>query len=697
MPPALPRIHIPFRAAVAMVWEYTRGKIVEQVRSVAFIILYLVGFQMLVLGTTPDDALRVALGVGLVVLGLAAFLEGLFLGLMPLGERTGVHLPRRFGLGWILAFGLLLGMGSTYAEPAMSALRAAGRGVTAWETPLLYRVLEISPGLLVASIAAGVGVAVSFGMFRFTYGFSIKPFIYILVPVLLALSLWSAFDSNLASLLGIAWDAGAVTTGAVTVPLVLALGIGVSRAAGKREDATGGFGIIMLASAFPVMGVLLLGFVLNPSTPRAAPEEVFFSTEHRAEALRLFPTEAELLQHAFQRGGEAARRAFFEDETAYRQAVSSLASPASRRQLLGELTLADWFQSRASEAERAWLQTPGLSAALPAGPAPPEEIRGFGQVLRGEGLNALRAVLPLTALLVVVLVVFLRERPRHRDEVALGILLALGGMTLFTSGVRLGLAPLGDQVGRPLPRVFRSVPREEGRIVIEAFDPAEVRTGFTADGGQFAFFYLVDRPGEPRPVPFDPNQFDPGSGRYEHIVKRPPLFGPELTLAGIGLVFLFAFGLGYGSTLAEPALGALGRTVEELTVGTIRRKHVVGAVSLGVGIGLMAGVARLLYDIPIIWLLVPPYLLLLPLTRVSEEDFASIAWDCGGVTTGGITVPLVLSLGLGIGGELNVNDGFGILAMASVYPIVTVLLFGLLARARRKQAIRAIEEEEPDE
>lgn len=501
---------------------------------------------------------------------------------------------------------------------------------------------------LVASVAGGVGVAVTFGMVRFFYGLSIKPFIFVLIPLLLMVSGYCAMDENLESILGLAWDAGAVTTGAVTVPLVLALGIGVSRASGKQEDAAGGFGIIMLASAFPVLAVLILGIVLNAGMPAPAPGSDFFNQDHLENALRLFPGETAMYQHCLRMAGEEAR-AWFPGES------------------LGQITR----------------PVTDLLEPIP-------------EIVQQEGLLALRAILPLTALLLVVLWM-LRDRLRHMDEVVLGIGLAIIGMTLLTTGIRTGLAPLGDQVGRPLPRVFRSVAKEEGRVMLQPFMLNQVWTAFSTVDAPSRFFYLKDKDGIPQVESFKPDQYDADSASYEHILKSKPLFGPELTIAGIGLVFLFAFGLGYGSTLAEPALSALGRTVEEVTVGTIRSGSVVRAVSLGVGLGLMAGVARLLYDIPTIWLLLPPYLILLPLTYFSEEDFAGIAWDCGGVTTGGITVPLVLAMGLGIGGELNVSDGFGILAMASAYPIVTVLIFGRVVRSRQLKRIREADLEDDDE
>ncbi len=146
--------------------------------------------------------------------------------------------------------------------------------------------------------------------------------------------------------------------------------------------------------------------------------------------------------------------------------------------------------------------------------------------------------------------------------------------------------------------------------------------------------------------------------------------------------------MGYGATLAEPALNALGHTVEELTVGSFRKSLLMQAVAIGVGLGMLLGVAKIVWGVPLIWLLAPPYVLLLYLTFASGEDFVNIAWDSAGVTTGPITVPLVLAMGLGIGVQVGVVEGFGILAMASVYPIVTVLAVGLWVTRRRRAALQ---------
>src|SRR5690606_24119607 len=111
---------------------------------------------------------------------------------------------------------------ATFAEPAISALRIAGASVTAWKSPLLYMLLHHYAEWLILSVGIGVGVAVAMGMFRFYFNLSIKPFILIIIPVLLVLTVLFSFDTNLNRIIGLAWDCGAITTGAVTVPLVLA-------------------------------------------------------------------------------------------------------------------------------------------------------------------------------------------------------------------------------------------------------------------------------------------------------------------------------------------------------------------------------------------------------------------------------------------------------------------------------------------
>lgn len=144
----------------------------------------------------------------------------------------------------------------------------------------------------------------------------------------------------------------------------------------------------------------------------------------------------------------------------------------------------------------------------------------------------------------------------------------------------------------------------------------------------------------------------------------------------------FAWVLGFGATLAEPALNALGMTVESLTSGSFKKSTLMYAVSIGVACGISLGVAKIIFEIPIAYLLVPGYLIAIVLTHFSNEEYVNIAWDSAGVTTGPVTVPLVLAMGLGFGNALGAVEGFGILSMASIGPIIAVLTTGLYIRRK---------------
>ncbi len=714
MATARKKMHFPLKVALPMIWNYIKNKLKEQIKAVAFIIIYLVAFKLIVLQSPPENALQVALGVGMVVLGLAMFLEGLFLGLMPLGDRVGVQLPQKTNIYVIMLFGLLLGFGATLAEPSISTLRLAGEGVTPWATPLLYRFLELETNMLVWAVGAGVGVAVACGMARFYFGIGLKPFIYVLVPILLVISCYFSFDENLKYIINLAWDTGGVTTGPVTVPLVLAMGIGISKASGKKNsEAASGLGVVTLASLFPVLGVFVVALYLNTSTPKPRTEIEFFSDSYRPKAIEMLGSEDAVKAIAFQRGSSAARISYYGDLEKYKNAILSLVNDReTSKKLLGNLSVYDWMNSKANEEEKKIIserlaekieEKQSLKDSQKKLNTQPTNEKttnsnnissndGLLSVFKKEAIQAIFAVIPLVLLLLLVLVILLRDKLKKADESILGISLSLVGMAILTTGIQLGLSSLGDQIGRTLPMVYKTEAQETGRFIFKNFNKDTMVSAYNNRGQLNKYFYVVDDSNNIKAVPFDESRYDKTTGNYEYVRKKEVLWTAKLSLLGITLVCLFAFGMGYGSTIAEPALNALGITIEEITVGTVKRSKVVGTVSFGVGIGLLIGVCRLILDIPACWLLVPGYLILLILTYYSDEEFTSLAWDSGGVTTGPITVPLVLAMGLGIGGGLNVIDGFGIVSMASLFPILTMLAFGIRIRRRQNSHLNATEE-----
>jgi len=175
-------------------------------------------------------------------------------------------------------------------------------------------------------------------------------------------------------------------------------------------------------------------------------------------------------------------------------------------------------------------------------------------------------------------------------------------------------------------------------------------------------------------------------------VEGSPLY---TLVVGLFIAIGFAWILGFGATLAEPALNALGLTVENLTNGAFRKSTLMYAVSFGVGCGIAIGVSRIIYDWSLVWLILPGYILAIIFTWLSTEEFVNIAWDSAGVTTGPVTVPLVLAMGLGFGNAVDAMDGFGILAMASIGPILSVMGTGLWInwKIKRRHALSDQEEQ----
>jgi len=686
------KIKVSFSLAFGLLAPYIKDRVIGQIKSVWLIILYLVFFQTVILGIRIADASIIAIGIVLVVAGLTFFMEGLFLGLMPLGELVGVKLPQKSILPVILCFALVLGFLATLAEPAIQVLQVAGRAVNPWEAPLLFLLLTKYSHILVYSVGAGVGIAVAFGMIRFHYNWSLKPFIYILVGGLLSLTIWAFFDQNMLTITGLAWDCGAVTTGPVTVPLILALGIGICRMVGSAESGTMGFGVVTLASLFPILTVLLLGAFLLGSVPEPMKEVDFFKKKNRRTTETLFDNKEGMVRYVLFNASIESQIAYFggskERMIQYLEELSE--NESQRTAVFGDDpdALKRWAIAHGTEEQRysVFGSLDAVQKAVSRYSTSLKKAVDVPNLLVRNSIAAVKAIGLLTLPLFLVLFLLLREKLRRTDEILAGLLFTILGMGIFSIGIELGLDKLGNQVGSALPSSFKTIQLLDEKRNIINFDPDLVESAISPEGEKLYFFYA--RIGSDYvPIPYDEKSFDPVTKQYRCTPTKGPLFGSEGSFGGIAVVLLFAFVMGYGATLAEPALNALGLTVEELTVGTFKKSLLMQAVAIGVGVGIALGVAKIVWDIPLLWLLAPPYLLLIPITKLSTEEFVNIGWDSAGVTTGPITVPLVLAMGLGIGSQVGVVEGFGILAIASVCPILSVLAVGLRVNRKRKAAL----------
>ncbi len=630
----------------SILWRYFKEKALEQLNSVWFIIAYLVFFQVLLLRLPIVYAATIAVGIGIVVVGLTFFMEGLRLGLMPFGETIGAILPRNSKLPVIMVFAFILGVGATFAEPAISVLKSAGSGVAPEEAPLLYSLLNDFSGQLVGAVGIGVGLAVMLGILRFFYGWPLKVLIIPLVSLLGGLTLWAYFVPALNPVIGLAWDCGAVTTGPVTVPLVLALGIGVCRIIGDEDSGSAGFGVVTLASLFPIAAVLCLAVFHFFARDYHGAENYKVTAEEMVETVPGSNPEDEKPEANGQTNGagESEVLSFTPEEFAAYQNTGELPGGPEAyetRYQGGEATLEDGrIVHRGAEIVLVKRNTDGGLETFVKKQARHSwnpEVNVVREVL-GAFKMSVQAIIPLCAFLFLTLLFILREPLRKSDEIFLGVSFAVVGMGLFGLGLTLGLTPLGTQLGSNVPVTFATI------------------SPWGLSG------------------------------------SVPPLF--ESPLWGKIVTMLFAFFLGYGATLAEPALNALGQTVEDTTVGVFKKKLLMQVVAFGVGMGIAAGVAQLAFDgLNLTMLLLPPYALLIFLTVISSDEFVNFAWDSAGVTTGPITVPLVLAMGLGIGANIpGVRDGFGILALASVGPILTVLTVGLIVGRSKNKDFNPVED-----
>jgi len=149
------------------------------------------------------------------------------------------------------------------------------------------------------------------------------------------------------------------------------------------------------------------------------------------------------------------------------------------------------------------------------------------------------------------------------------------------------------------------------------------------------------------------------------------------------LIYLFAFLIGFSTTMAEPALLAIAIKAEEISEGTINQTVLRMIVALGVAIGIALGSYRIVAGDPIHYYIIIGYIFVIILTYFAPKYIIPIAYDSGGVTTSTVTVPLVAALGLGLAenieGRNPLIDGFGLIAFASLFPMLTVMGYGIYA------------------
>jgi hypothetical protein len=256
------------------------------------------------------------------------------------------------------------------------------------------------------------------------------------------------------------------------------------------------------------------------------------------------------------------------------------------------------------------------------------ELIHFGQT----ALGLVRDVLPIAAILIGFQLLVLRRPILNPARVGVGLVLVLLGLALFLEGLELALFPLGRLMAEQL--TAPSFLFGEDTQAIAEFDWAD---------------YMW--------------------------------------------VYIFAGAIGFATTVAEPALIAVSIKANQVSGGTITVNGLRFAVAVGVAIGVAMGAFRIVTGTPLHWYIITGYIIVIIQTAVAPRAIIPLAYDSGGVTTSTVTVPLVAALGLGLAetipGRSPLLDGFGLIAFASLFPMISVMAYAQLSEWRTRRVREA--------
>jgi len=232
----------------------------DSIRDLIPIVAVIAFFQLVVLGQPIPNLVDMLWGMLLVLLGLTLFVQGLKLGLFPIGESLAWDFAAKGSLTWLLVFAFALGFGTTVAEPALIAIANEAAHVAAlggWIADETAARQDYADGLRF-TVALSVGAAIVLGVVRILRGWPIQNLI---IGGYIGVVIMTFFAPP--EIIGIAYDSGGVTTSTVTVPLVTALGVGLAQSIRGRNPLLDGFGLIAFASLTPMIFVMGYGMVIG--------------------------------------------------------------------------------------------------------------------------------------------------------------------------------------------------------------------------------------------------------------------------------------------------------------------------------------------------------------------------------------------------------------------------------------------------
>lgn len=235
--------------------------------------------------------------------------------------------------------------------------------------------------------------------------------------------------------------------------------------------------------------------------------------------------------------------------------------------------------------------------------------------------SVLRDVLPIAAVLFGFQIFVLRKPIKHAARIFSGMIMVVLGLALFLDGLEMALFPIGRLMAQQL----------------------------TAP--EFIYAGLQQLP-------------------------------DTIVWSDYGWVYAFAFAIGFSTTIAEPSLLAVAIKANQVSGGAVSTNGLRIAVALGVAVGVSLGAFRIVTGTALHWYIIVGYIIVILQTSRAPKSIIPLAYDSGGVTTSTVTVPLVAALGLGLAetipGRSAILDGFGLIAFASLFPIIAVLGYAQL-------------------
>ena len=443
------------------------------------------------------------------ILGIGLFNLGADLSMTPMGEHVGSGLAKTGKLQILLSVCFIMGLLITIAEPDLSVLAGQVSAV-------------MNSTLLIVTVGVGVGLFLLLSIVKIVFRKNLSMLLMFFYMTMFAFASL-LMESGKADFLPLAFDSGGVTTGPITVPFIMAMGVGIAAVIGGKDANENSFGLIAMCSIGPILAVLILALTSN-----------------------------------------------------------------------GELTYA----------------LPDYSI---------ENKLGFNilEIIYHTALEVARA-LGLILVFFLILQFAMLKLPRKKlIQIFVGIVYTFIGLVTFLSAVSIGFMPIGFKLGSEM--------------------------------AQNNAMYVV----------------------------------------------IFGFIIGTVVVMAEPAVHVLKKQVEEITGGTVSKRSMLIALSIGVGISICLSAIRIVFGFSILYYMIPGYMLSLGLSFFVPKLYTAIAFDSGGVASGPLTSSFILPMAMGmcfaLRGEAGIlSYAFGVVAMVAMTPLITIQILGFRAVMSEKVRQRIV-------